>query len=107
MREAVELVVNEKVAILAGYNPTPTALAAAPVATEAKIPLVVMGGASSIITARSPYIVRTFFTLTQVTVLMAKWAIKNGINILYVVSALCPREGIDINHAAKRGAVVP
>src|ERR1700680_3801680 len=45
-RLAQELVVNEKVAILAGYNPTPTALAVASVATAAKIPLVVMGGAA-------------------------------------------------------------
>jgi branched-chain amino acid transport system substrate-binding protein len=90
-RVAQELVVNEKVAILAGYNPTPTALAVAPVATEAKIPLVVMGGASSIITERSPYIVRTFFTLTQVTVPMAQWAIKNGIKrVVTLVSDYTP-----------------
>jgi branched-chain amino acid transport system substrate-binding protein len=90
-RVAQELVVNEKVAILAGYNPTPTALAVAPLATEAKIPLVVMGGASSIITERSPYIVRTFFTLQQVTVPIAQWAIKNGIKrVVTLVSDYTP-----------------
>jgi branched-chain amino acid transport system substrate-binding protein len=90
-RVAQELVVNEKVAILAGYLPTPTALAAAPIATEAKVPLVAMGIASSIITERSPYIVRTFFTLPQVTVPMAQWAIKNGIKrVVTLVSDYTP-----------------
>jgi branched-chain amino acid transport system substrate-binding protein len=90
-RVAQELVVNEKVAILAGYLPTPTALAVAPIATEAQIPLVAMGIASSIITERSPYIVRTFFTLPQVTVPMAQWAIKNGIKrVVTLVSDYTP-----------------
>jgi branched-chain amino acid transport system substrate-binding protein len=97
-RIAQELVVNEKVAILAGYNPTPTALAVASVATQAKIPLVVMGGAASIITERSPYIVRSFFTLPQITVPMAKWAIKNGIKrVVTLVSDYAP--GLDAEKA--------
>jgi branched-chain amino acid transport system substrate-binding protein len=90
-RIAQELVVNEKVAILAGYNPTPTALAVAQVATQAKIPLVVMGGAASVITERSPYIVRSFFTLPQITVPMAQWATKNGIKrVVTLVSDYAP-----------------
>ena len=59
-RIAQELVVTGKVAILAGYNPTPPALAVAPLATEAKIPQIVVGSSASITTERSPYIVRTF-----------------------------------------------
>jgi branched-chain amino acid transport system substrate-binding protein len=78
-RIAQELVVNEKVAILAGYNPTPTALAVAPIATEAKIPQIVTGSSASVTTQRSPYIVRTFSTQAQITVPIAQWAIKNGI----------------------------
>jgi branched-chain amino acid transport system substrate-binding protein len=97
-RIAQELVVNEKVAILAGYNPTPTALAVASVATAAKIPLVVMGGAASVITERSPYIVRSFFTLPQITVPMAQWAIKNGIKrVVTLVSDYAP--GLDAEKA--------
>ncbi len=78
-RIAQELVVEKKVAILAGYNPTPAALAVAPLATEAKIPLIVTGSSASITTQRSPYIVRTFMTQAQVTRPMAQWAFKNGI----------------------------
>jgi branched-chain amino acid transport system substrate-binding protein len=97
-RIAQELAVNEKVNILAGYNPTPTALAVASVATAAKIPLVVMGGAASVITERSPYIVRSFFTLPQITVPMAQWAIKNGIKrVVTLVSDYAP--GLDAEKA--------
>ena len=78
-RIAQELVVVDKVAILAGYNPTPTALAVAPLATEAKIPEIVVGSSASVTTERSPYIVRTFGTQAQITVPMAQWALKNGI----------------------------
>jgi branched-chain amino acid transport system substrate-binding protein len=70
-RIAQEFVVNDKVAVLAGYNPTPTALAVAPLATEARIPEIVVGAVASIITARSPYIVRTMYAQSQVTVPMA------------------------------------
>ena len=73
-RIAQEFVVNDKVAILAGHNPTPNALAVAPIATEAKIPEIVVGAVASIVTARSPYIVRTMYAQTQVTVPMAQWA---------------------------------
>jgi branched-chain amino acid transport system substrate-binding protein len=90
-RIAQELVVNRKVDILAGYNPTPNALAVAPLATEAKIPLIVMGAGASIITERSPYIARTFYTNAQVTVPMAQWAIKNGIKrVVTLVSDYAP-----------------
>src|ERR1700756_508041 len=43
-RLAQELVVNDKVAILAGFGLTPSALATAPIATQAKVPEIVMAG---------------------------------------------------------------
>src|ERR1700761_3098699 len=64
-RIAQELIVNDKVAFIAGFGVTPAAPAAAPLATQAKIPEVVMAAGTSIITERSPYIVRTSFTLAQ------------------------------------------
>src|ERR1700746_2646335 len=66
-RIAQELVVQEKVAILAGFGLTPLALATAPVATEAKVPMIVMCAATSIIPTRSPFIVRAGFALPPVT----------------------------------------
>src|SRR5438105_6894893 len=78
-RVAQELVVNEKVDVLAGMGITPSALAVGPIATQSKTPLVVMAAATSSITEASPYIVRTSFTLPQVSVAIADWAPKNGI----------------------------
>ncbi|VIO76776.1 Leucine-, isoleucine-, valine-, threonine-, and alanine-binding protein [Bradyrhizobium ivorense] len=78
-RIAQELIVNDKVNFIAGFGVTPAALAAAPLATQAKIPEVVMAAGTSIITERSPYIVRTSFTLAQSSTIIGDWAIKNGI----------------------------
>jgi len=77
-RLAQELIVNEKVAFLAGMGLTPLAFAVAPLATEAKVPLIDMVAAASVITEKSPYIVRVSFTLPQHTVAIADWAAKNG-----------------------------
>ncbi|TPQ37362.1 ABC transporter substrate-binding protein [Bradyrhizobium guangdongense] len=76
---AQELIVNDKVNFIAGFGVTPAALAAAPLATQAKIPEVVMAAGTSIITERSPYIVRTSFTLAQSANIIGDWAAKNGI----------------------------
>src|SRR3954468_6377416 len=78
-RLAQELIVNDKVSFIAGFGVTPAALAAASLATQAKIPEVVMAAGTSIITERSPYIVRTSFTLAQSSTIIGDWAVKNGI----------------------------
>ncbi len=78
-RIAQELVVQDKVTVLAGFGLTPLALAAAPVATEAKVPMIVMAAATAMIPTRSPFIVRANFTLPQVTAPIAEWALKNRI----------------------------
>ncbi|WP_322513792.1 ABC transporter substrate-binding protein [Rhodopseudomonas palustris] len=78
-RLAQELIVNDKVNVIAGFGITPAALAAAPLATQAKVPQIVMAAGTSIITERSPYIVRTSFTLAQSSTIIGDWAAKNGI----------------------------
>ena len=78
-RLSQELVVNDKVNVLAGFGLTPLALAAAPIATQGKVPQVIMAAATATITEASPYIVRTSMTLPQVATPMADWAINNGI----------------------------
>jgi hypothetical protein len=90
-RIAQEFVVNDKVAVLAGFTFTPVALAVAPIATEAKVPQVVMAAGTSIITEKSPYIVRTFYTTAQAAVPMAQWAAKNGVKkVVTLVSDYAP-----------------
>src|SRR4249920_2909607 len=78
-RLAQELIVNDKVSFIAGFGVTPAALAAAPLATQAKVPEIVMAAGTSIITEKSPYIARTSFTLGQSSVITADWAAKAGI----------------------------
>ena len=93
-RLAQELVVNDKVNVLAGFGITPSALATAPIATQSKTPQVVMAAATSSITLASPYIVRTSFTLPQASVALADWAPKNGIKkVVTLVSDYGP--GLD------------
>ena len=65
-RLAQELVVRDKVDILAGFVLTPNALAAADVSAQAKKFMVVMNAATSIVITKSPYMVRTSVTLPQV-----------------------------------------
>ena len=93
-RIAQEMVVNDKVNVLAGFGLTPLALATAPIATQSKTPLVVMAAATSSITQASPYIIRTSFTLPQAAVAIADWAPKNGIKkVVTLVTDFGP--GID------------
>ena len=93
-RLAQELVVNDKVNVLAGFGITPSALATASIATQSKTPQVVMAAATSSITEASPYIVRTSFTLPQASVALADWAPKNNIKkVVTLVSDYGP--GID------------
>ena len=79
------LLVRDKVDFLAGFVLTPNALAVAPLATEAKKPMVVMNAATSVITSKSPYVVRVSFTLPQVSAPLATWAAKNGIKSVYTL----------------------
>jgi branched-chain amino acid transport system substrate-binding protein len=93
-RLAQELIVNQKVNFVVGFGLTPNAFAVAPLATESKTPMVVMAAGTSSITERSPYIVRTSFTLPQSSVIMAQWALKNGLKkVVSMVSDFAP--GID------------
>ena len=101
-RLAREFVVNDNVDIMAGFVFTPEALAAADVATEAKKLTVVMNAATAIITTKSPYIVRSSFTLPQLNEPFGTWAAKSGIRKVYtLVSDYAP--GHDAETAFQRG----
>jgi branched-chain amino acid transport system substrate-binding protein len=86
-RLAQELVVKDKVDILAGFGLTPSAFAVAPLATEAKKPMVVMNAATSAVTSKSPYIVRVSMTLPQNSAPIATWAAKNKIRNVFTLVA--------------------
>ncbi|ADJ65476.1 MULTISPECIES: ABC transporter substrate-binding protein [Herbaspirillum] len=99
-RLAQELVVREKVDFLAGFGLTPEALAVAPIAEQAKKPMIIMNAATSVITTKSNYIARFSMTLPQVSGPMATWALKNGIKrVVTLVADYGP--GIDAETAFK------
>ncbi|HZR59897.1 MAG TPA: ABC transporter substrate-binding protein [Xanthobacteraceae bacterium] len=72
-----EMIVNDKVDIV-GIGITPTALAVAPLVTQAKKMTLVMSSGASITTTKSPYFVRAGFILSPQSWIMAEWAAKNG-----------------------------
>jgi branched-chain amino acid transport system substrate-binding protein len=77
-RLAQELVVRDGVDILAGFVLTPNAMAAGDVSDQAKKFMVVMNAATSIITTKSPYMVRTSLTTPQLNQALGDWAVKKG-----------------------------
>src|SRR5262249_57102387 len=85
-RLAQELIVNDKVNILT-TGITPASFAIAPLATQAKIPAVIMVSGTSSATERSPYMVRASFTLGQQTGIMGDWAFKNGSKKVVIVQS--------------------
>ena len=87
---AQDLIVRDKVHLLAGIAFTPNALAIAPLTAEAKIPLIITNAGTSVITTRSPYIVRTSFTLWQACVPLGQWAAKKYKRAFTLVSDYGP-----------------
>lgn len=84
-RLAQELVINDHVVALGGFGLTPLALAASSVATQAKVPEVVMAAATSSITEASPYITRTSQALPQTVAPFTNWCIANGIHSVVTI----------------------
>lgn len=102
-RLAQELVVRDKVDFLAGIIFTPNANAIAPIATQAKVPFVIMNAASWATTKASPYIVHVSQTIPQITVPLAQWAARQAdIKSVYtLVSDYAP--GIEAEEAFTAG----
>jgi branched-chain amino acid transport system substrate-binding protein len=99
-RHAQELVVRERAKALLGFGLTPLALAAAPIATEAKVPMIVTSAATSFIPSRSPFILRTAFSLPLACTPMADWALRNNIrSVATLVTDYAP--GLDAEKAFK------
>jgi branched-chain amino acid transport system substrate-binding protein len=82
-RAAQELIGREKVSFLIGFSLTPSALAVAPVATQGKVPMIVMNAVTTGITAKSPYMLRTSMTMQQMTEPFGDWTAKNKIGKVY------------------------
>jgi branched-chain amino acid transport system substrate-binding protein len=101
-RLAQELVTRDNVDVIAGFDLTPNALAAADVATEAKKLMVNMNAATAIVITKSPYMVRTSMTIPQLNQTLGTWAEKSGVKKAYtMVADFGP--GIDAEGAFSKG----
>ncbi len=98
---AQELIVRDRVQFLAGVVWTPSAIAIAPLVSEAKVPFVVMNAGGSVVTTMSPYIVRSSFTLWQSAYPMGQWAARKYKRAYIAVSDYAP--GHDSEAAFERG----
>lgn len=99
---AQEMIIKDGVKYIGGFQFTPNALAIAPVIQEAKIPTVIFNAATSIITTKSDYFLRTSFTLWQVSRPLGEWAAKQGDKIAVIaVSDFAP--GHDASAAFRNG----
>ena len=84
-RLSQEVIVRDGADILAGYDLTPNALAAGDVSAQAKKFMVNMNAATAIITTKSPYMVRTSFTVPQLNETLGTWAYKSGLRRVYTL----------------------
>jgi len=74
---ATELITNDKVKILTGFVFSPSAIALAPVVTQAKVPSIIANAGTAWITNLSPYIVRLSFSMWDPAYPMGAYAYKN------------------------------
>jgi branched-chain amino acid transport system substrate-binding protein len=88
-RLAQELVVNDHVSVI-GAGVAPSALAVAPIVTQGKVATVIMIAGTSIVIGRSPYFVRTSFTLGQSSSIIGEWAAKNGSSKVVIIHSDYP-----------------
>jgi branched-chain amino acid transport system substrate-binding protein len=97
---AQELIVKDKVDYLGGFVFTPNAFAVAPLIQESKTPTVIFNAATSDITTKSDYFIRTSYTLWQVTVPMAQHAHRKGLRkVVTAVTDYAP--GVDAENSFK------
>ena len=82
---AEELILREKVKMIAGLELSPYASALADISKQAKIPVVIMNAATANIVRGSPYFVRVSMTIPQHVVALGRWATQNGIKKVYTI----------------------
>ena len=75
---ATELITNDKVKLIAGFVFSPGVIAVAPLATQAKMPMLVANAGTAWITTLSPYIVRFSFSMWDPAYPMGTYAAKNS-----------------------------
>jgi branched-chain amino acid transport system substrate-binding protein len=100
-RMAQELVVQEKVDMIAGMIFTANAMTVGDISNQAKTPVMVVNSVATGLLPKYPYMTRWSFTTLELTDVLGKWAAKNGYKNIYTIYA-DNQSGVDAHVGFKR-----
>jgi branched-chain amino acid transport system substrate-binding protein len=84
-RMAQELVVQEKVDMIAGMIFTANAMTVGDISNQAKTPVMLVNSVATGLLPKFPYMTRWSFTTLELTDVLGKWAAKNGYKNIYTI----------------------
>ena len=84
-RLAQELVVQEKVDMIAGMIFTANAMTVGAISNESKTPVMLVNSVATGLLPKFPYMTRWSFTTLELTDVLGKWAAKNGYKNIYTI----------------------
>lgn len=95
-RMAQELVVQEKVDMIAGLIFTANAMTVGDISNQSKTPVMLVNSVATGLLPKFPYMTRWSFTTLELTDVLGKWAAKNGYKTIYTLYA-DNQSGVDAN----------
>jgi branched-chain amino acid transport system substrate-binding protein len=84
-RLAQELVVQDKVDMIAGMIFTANAMTVGAISNEAKTPVMLVNSVATGLLPKFPFMTRWSFTTLELTDVLGKWAAKNGYKNIYTI----------------------
>lgn len=84
-RMAQELVVQQKVDMLAGLIFTANSMTVGDISTQSKTPVMLVNSVATGLLPKYPYMTRWSFTTLELTDVLGKWAYKNGYRKIYTI----------------------
>jgi branched-chain amino acid transport system substrate-binding protein len=100
-RMAQELIVQEKVDMIAGMIFTANAMTVGDISNQAKTPVMLVNSVATGLLPKYPYMTRWSFTTLELTDVLGKWAAKNGYKNIYTIYA-DNQSGVDAHVGFKR-----
>jgi branched-chain amino acid transport system substrate-binding protein len=100
-RMAQELVVQEKVDMIAGMIFTANAMTVGAISNDSKTPVMLVNSVATGLLPRFPYMTRWSFTTLELTDVLGKWAAKNGYKNIYTIYH-DNQSGVDANVGFQR-----
>jgi branched-chain amino acid transport system substrate-binding protein len=100
-RMAQELVVQEKVDMIAGMIFTANSMTVGDISNQSKTPVMLVNSVATGLLPKFPYMTRWSFTTLELTDVLGKWAAKNGYKTIYTLYA-DNQSGVDAHVGFKR-----